>query len=109
MDLQTGPLLTVQWLAPMLDAALPAAEAARGAHILLESAQETLARFPTLADTWREGGFGALVVLPLLTGGRVIGTIGLSFPEDRPFGPGARAFLRLVGPGGTAGGGVTWS
>ena len=52
-----------------------AAEAARGAHILLESAQDTLARFPALADTWREGDFGALVVLPLLAWG------GLSEPS----------------------------
>jgi PAS domain S-box-containing protein len=84
------------WRRIALEAPLPAAEAARGVPILLESARATLARFPALTDTWHEGGFGALVVLPLLAGGRAIGTIGLSFAEDRLFGPGDQAFLRTL-------------
>ncbi len=64
----------------------PLGEAARtGEPRWMEERAEFLVQHPSLRSTPGIDRFGAFVALPLLSAGRVIGTIGLSFREDRAF------------------------
>src|SRR5207247_10580460 len=77
-----------------LSAAMPAAEAVRARQpVLLETWQERQARFPEFARVRAEGGDGALVALPMIVLGRVVGALRWSFPTDRTFDEQDRIFL----------------
>ena len=69
-----------------IDVDHPLGEAARsGEPRWTESRAELLADHPSMALTPGVPEFGAFAALPLLSGGRTVGVIGLSFERDRPF------------------------
>ena len=77
-------------------ALLPNADAARtGTPLFLETEAERAARYPDLAPYRPHGG--AQVALPLIVDARALGGLTLSFPTDRIFSEGDRAFLMTIG------------
>lgn len=77
-------------------AATPLAEAARTKRpLFLESAAETVARFPHL-EKQIAGGYQARACLPLLVKGQTVGAIGLSFTTQHTFSDNDRAFMSAL-------------
>jgi serine phosphatase RsbU (regulator of sigma subunit) len=87
-----------QWPTMPLDRALPLATTARtGQPVWLASATERLEQYPETAPlgelhTIHE----ALAVVPLVTGDEVIGALGVTFQDARPFSADEQAFLLTV-------------
>jgi signal transduction histidine kinase len=73
------------WATFPLDAPVPLAEAARvGRPVVLPTFDAIAARAPSIADLCRDYGTEALCAVPVVDPtGRVIGTLGLSFPAPR--------------------------
>jgi PAS domain S-box-containing protein len=73
------------WATFPLDAPVPLAEAARaGRPVVLPTFDAIAAHAPTIADLCRDYGTEALCAVPVVDPtGRVIGTLGLSFPVPR--------------------------
>ena len=77
-----------------MDADLPLVEAARERRpIFLHTQEERDRRFPEIAAVPRPEGFGPLAAVPLLFEGRVLGAIGLNFPQGFELGDDERAFV----------------
>jgi signal transduction histidine kinase len=80
-----------------LDAPFPLAETVAGTEaIILNTAEERAERYPHLAPLRRANGEGPMASLPLTVRGRVIGAMGLNFPEDRVLAPEDAGFLRSL-------------
>ncbi|HET9017674.1 MAG TPA: GAF domain-containing protein [Thermomicrobiaceae bacterium] len=70
-----------------LDADGPMVEAVREERpVVITSREEIVSRYPRLADEQAFAGDRALVAIPLLLNGRVMGAIRLGFAEPRAFG-----------------------
>jgi signal transduction histidine kinase len=79
------------------DAPFPLTEAAATAQpVILNTAAERTERYPHLAELRRDNGGGPMAALPLKAGGRVIGAMGLNFPEDRVIAPEDESLLRSL-------------
>jgi signal transduction histidine kinase len=74
------------WATFPLDAPVPLAEAARAARpVVLPTFDAIAAHAPSIADLCRDYGTEALCAVPVVgPTGRVLGTLGLSFPAPRP-------------------------
>jgi signal transduction histidine kinase/CheY-like chemotaxis protein len=82
------------WQRFRANAGSPIADAARtGEPVWLESNRDWEERYPLLSDLRPSTGSVASALLPLKVEGRVIGGMGLNFPEARRFSPDERAFL----------------
>ncbi|HWG89241.1 MAG TPA: PAS domain-containing protein, partial [Candidatus Thermoplasmatota archaeon] len=74
----------------------PAPDAIRAQEpVFIPSPQEWDARYPSLV-TARKATSHAFATAPLLSRGRVLGALHLSFPSERVFSPSERAFLMTV-------------
>jgi len=83
-----------EWSLIPLDAAIPlTAVIHSGEAIWLESTTAFMQRYPQLAALASSGGSRALVALPLIAHGQVIGSMGLSFTEERAFDAEERGFM----------------
>jgi PAS domain S-box-containing protein len=88
-----APEVATTWQRFPLAAPVPLAEATRErTAVVLETFAERSARYPAL------GGFspdekGAMVALPMVVRGEVLGSLGWGWPADRPFTAEDRAFL----------------
>jgi PAS domain S-box-containing protein len=77
-----------------LDADLPMAEAARERRpIFLPTEEERDRLYPRLAGLPRPQGFEPLAAVPLRFEGRVLGAVGLNFPQGFELGDDERAFV----------------
>ena len=61
-----------------------------------ESTAMLVAEYPSLLDTLALDGQGAFATLPLVSGGRPIGVLSVSWPESRLMSSGDREFLSVV-------------
>jgi GAF domain-containing protein len=87
--------MVARWEKFPLAAHTPAGDAIRLRRPLILSGREEIhSRYPDLETA--APGERTLVVLPLLTGGRALGAIGLSFPSRRHFDNAEQEFLRLL-------------
>jgi K+-sensing histidine kinase KdpD len=85
----------LSWRRTPLNAPAPLAEAARtGAPVWIESAEARTLRYPGLGPT--SGRHAAWASVPMVTEGRVVGVIGLSFREARTHDDGEWELLRAV-------------
>jgi signal transduction histidine kinase len=74
---------------------VPIAEAARtGEPIFIESREHWCSRYPGIAPLLEATGHHAVMTLPLVAGGRIVGTMGLSFAAPRLFTEDDRALAR---------------
>jgi PAS domain S-box-containing protein len=77
-----------------LDSPFPLTDAARERRpVFLAGDAERDARYPHLEALRRTNGSGAMAAVPLLFEGRVLGAIGLNFPEGFALGDDERAFV----------------
>jgi PAS domain S-box-containing protein len=77
-----------------IDSDFPLAEAARlGEAIVLATAEERDARYPHLAALRRSNGSGPMASAPLVVDGRLLGALGLNFPDDAAITSADRQFL----------------
>ena len=77
-----------------LDAETPHAEAARlRAPLFFERVDEAIARFPALADRLRGAGYEAVVTLPLIARGVLVGVASFRYRVRRAFDEADRAML----------------
>ncbi|MBW4678548.1 MAG: PAS domain S-box protein [Microcoleus vaginatus WJT46-NPBG5] len=84
------------WTCFSADAPLPIADAVRRRQaIVLETQAERNAFYPHLVSVHLESSSidGALVAIPMIVNERVIGGLGLGFPEERKFNQDDRAFM----------------
>jgi PAS domain S-box-containing protein len=83
-----------RWKRFPVDAPLPLAEAAmRGEPVFIESPEDRLARYPALAPLNANKATNSSACLPLKSGGRTIGTLGLSFQRRGQFTDDEREFM----------------
>jgi PAS domain S-box-containing protein len=83
-----------RWSSFPIDAPIPLAETARtGEPLFLETDAAMLAKYPHLADSIAKTGNQAFVCLPLITEGRLLGVMGLSFAKPQAFHQEDRAFM----------------
>ncbi|HMQ30824.1 MAG TPA: GAF domain-containing protein [Chloroflexaceae bacterium] len=88
------PELVEQWRVIPIDAPMPMAETVRLARsILIESPEEMAASWPQFADAMAALHYKAVALLPLMVGGRPIGTMSLGFARPRRFDADDRSFL----------------
>jgi PAS domain S-box-containing protein len=84
-----------RWSTVSLSAQTPAGDAIRLRQpVVLTGRAEIAERYPDLETA--AAGERTLVVLPLITGGRALGTITLSFPSRRSFDSAEQEFLKLL-------------
>jgi PAS domain S-box-containing protein len=92
------PEVIARWQRFPLDAPIPLAEAVRrGEPVYTESPEERLVRYPALAPVNALQGTHASACLPLTTGGRAVGVLGLSFDRPGGFSPDDREFMLSLG------------
>jgi signal transduction histidine kinase len=90
-----GEAEVLSWRRIPLDAPAPLAEAARtGAPVWIESSEARTTRYPGLGPT--SGRHAAWASVPMVTEGRVVGVLGLSFREARTHDDGEWELLRAV-------------
>lgn len=88
------PELVEQWQVIPIDAPMPMAETVRLARsILIESPDEMVRSWPQFADALAALHYQAVALLPLMVGGRPIGTMSLGFARPRRFDANDRSFL----------------
>ncbi|HVF91668.1 MAG TPA: PAS domain-containing protein, partial [Blastocatellia bacterium] len=86
-----------KWKNIALDASTPIGDAVgAGEAVFLESHADRIAHYPALAEYRSAVGEGAASAIPLIVDGRVIGAVGLSFKEKRPFTASDRAFMQAL-------------
>jgi PAS domain S-box-containing protein len=68
-----------------------------GTSLVIDGADSYAARFPDLAEVWREAGHQALVAVPLTAHGETIGGFSLGFAEPGRRGADEMAFLETLG------------
>jgi PAS domain S-box-containing protein len=84
-----------RWSTVSLSEPTPAGDSIRMRQpVILTGRAEIAARYPDLETVSQ--GERTLVALPLVTGGRALGTITLSFPSRRSFDSAEQEFLRLL-------------
>ncbi|AKJ00920.1 sensory box histidine kinase [Archangium gephyra] len=66
------------------------------APVLYEAVEHFLADYPQWGELARKEGYGAFATLPLEAEGQVLGAMGLTFRERRPFSPEELAFMRVL-------------
>jgi signal transduction histidine kinase len=77
--------------------ATPLAEAIRMAKpVVLRTAEERDRRYPHLASLRRESGAGAMIALPTVADGGVLGALGFNFPEGRAPNDDELSFLTAI-------------
>jgi len=82
------------WQCFSLQAPVPLAEAARtGQPVWIDSSEERAQRYPHLADYYVRHAFQAWLSFPLVTEGRVIGCISLSFKQSKQLSEADQAFI----------------
>ncbi len=87
------PALVESWRRFPIERPTPISDALRsGAPVVLGSWEERMARYPDSTPSDR-GPEGALVAMPLVVQGRVIGGVGFVFPRDRALSSADLAFL----------------
>jgi len=85
------------WRRIPADAPVPLVEAVRrAAPVVVPTLADLAARYPALATSPAANLYPALATLPLLTDGRAIGALGLSFAEERAFGDDDLAFMLAI-------------
>jgi PAS domain S-box-containing protein len=88
------PHTVAAWQSIPRDAAVLLAEVIRtGEPIWLETAAAIERRYPALAGSGAVSGNCALIAIPLITHGQVLGCIGLGFAEERAFAAEDRDFI----------------
>lgn len=88
----TRPVDPSQWRRIPVVAANPLAEAVRAGEVVVGATRAEIdRRWPGLFPP--EDGERSLIVLPLMTGERCVGSVGLAFPELRDFDDGSRGYL----------------
>ncbi|MDB5295360.1 MAG: ATPase, partial [Phycisphaerales bacterium] len=86
------------WQRFPVDAPVPLAEAVRlGEPVYVESPEDRLRRYPALAAVTARGGTSASACVPLVTAGRAVGVLGLSFDRPGGFSAEDRAFMLSLG------------
>jgi PAS domain S-box-containing protein len=78
------------------DAPIPLADALRGEPIFVESRASWAARYPHLEAARARTGSGSAAALPLVSNGRAIGVIGLSFRGEQAFAADDREFVLIL-------------
>lgn len=82
------------WQRFSLQAPVPMAEAARtGQPVWLESAEERARRYPHLADYYGQYLFQSWLSFPLVSEGRTVGSVSLSFNAAQQFSEADQAFI----------------
>ena len=85
-----------RWTRIPIDAELPLTHAIRDrTALILGAADQWRSRYPRLGQT-SGPSYAALAVAPLLVGDRVVGTLGLSYLENRTFTTADREFLETL-------------
>lgn len=88
------PDTVAQWQSMPLDAAVPLTEVVRtGEPIWIEAFATIAERYPQLAEPSTASDNRALIAIPLIAHGQVLGSMGLSFAEERVFVAEDRAFM----------------
>jgi PAS domain S-box-containing protein len=91
------PAVAVKWDRFPVTAPVPLAEAVRErAVVVLETFAERFSRYPALEGVVSPDRNGAMVALPLVVRGDVLGSLGWGWPADRPFSEEDRAFLMTL-------------
>lgn len=86
-----------EWSTYSIDSPVPVAEAAlRATPILVRTQLERNQRYPALAAAHGAEHGGAVVAYPLLQRGRVLGSLGFCFAEDRPLDAPEQAYLQTI-------------
>lgn len=86
--------LVKKWERFSLDQKVPIADAVRGkAPVIIESTENWSEQYPILGPLVSVTGTKALVAFPLIVEGKIIGSMGLSFPEPQKFSDDDYAFL----------------
>ena len=86
------------WSSYPVEAPTMTGEACRtGLLVVVETAADRLRRYPHHREErpLKDGGAG--IAVPLLSGGRTVGVLGLTYPDDRTFDGDARTSLRALG------------
>jgi PAS domain S-box-containing protein len=78
------------------EAHIPLAEAVRGDPIFVESRARWADRYPHLEAARARTGSGSAAAVPLVSNGRAIGVIGLSFKGERAFTADDREFVLIL-------------
>jgi len=82
------------WQRFSMQAPVPMAEAARtGQPVWLESAEERARRYPHLADYYGRHRFQSWLSFPLMSEGRTVGSVSLSFNVAQQFSEADQAFI----------------
>jgi two-component system cell cycle sensor histidine kinase/response regulator CckA len=79
-----------------LDAPIPLADALRGEPIFVESRARWAERYPHLEAARARTGSGSAAAVPLVSNGRAIGVIGLSFRGEQAFTADDREFVLIL-------------
>ncbi|HEX6105807.1 MAG TPA: GAF domain-containing protein, partial [Gemmatimonadales bacterium] len=86
-----------QWRRIPLQGAIPLADAVRtAAPIFLQDRPDWAERYPHLESARARTDARAIAAVPLISHGRAIGVIGLSFPGARLFSPDDREFILIL-------------
>lgn len=86
-----------QWSTYPIDSPVPVAEAARRATpIIVSTRLELSARYPMLAAMCGPDCGGAVVAYPLLQSGKVIGSLGFGFADDRTLDAVEHAYIQTI-------------
>ncbi|MEO7913548.1 MAG: GAF domain-containing protein [Roseiflexaceae bacterium] len=88
------PDAVAAWQSIPIEAAVPLTEAVRtGEPIWIEAFAAIAERYPQLAASRTSSGTRALIAIPLIAHGQALGSIGLSFTQERVFAAEDRAFI----------------
>ena len=91
------PDMVAAWQSIPLEAAVPLTEAVRtGEPIWIEEFAAIGERYPRLAALRTASSNRALIAIPLIAHGQVLGSMGLSFAEERVFVAEDRAFIMVL-------------
>jgi len=86
------------WSRIPLASSVPLADAVtRGEPVFLESLSDWQARYPSLVHLTATVGHKSQAVVPLVVGGKFIGSLGFAFTEERTFSEADREHAMLIG------------
>jgi PAS domain S-box-containing protein len=86
-----------QWERFPREASTPISEALSTRRlVVVESEEERVSRFPTLASESRAADYGSAVAVPLSVAGETLGALGLQFPSYGPVSEDDRALLLAI-------------
>lgn len=84
------------WQRIPLDAPIPLVDAVREGPIFVESRAQWVERYPHLESARKRTDSGSVAAVPLVSHGRPIGVIGVSFRGERPFSGDDREFMLIL-------------